>query len=91
MEYTPEHKSRDEAARDLTDIAALKKYEPFNSYFLRRLRMKQTDAERKALYDRNLTAQEREEERLRAQTLDEILRMMSVDEGIARGIVERQP
>lgn len=88
MEETPELKAREQASQDLANIAALKKFAPFNDYFMRRLRMKLESASRRVLYETGISPEEREAERLRVITLDEVLKMMAVDERISRGIVE---
>ena len=78
MVPSSEQLSREQAATDLTDIAALEKYEPFQRYFIRRLKQKEALLDRSLKFD-EMTAEKREATRQRGLLVTELLKMMAED------------
>lgn len=69
--------------RDLGDIAALKRYEPFERYWLRCVRQKR-EAKHDDFLHAKVTKDEREELRQQVLLLDEILDMPNAHEASIR-------
>jgi hypothetical protein len=72
--------SKELAARDLADIAALRKEPAFERYFLRRLKVKRAQLDETFRTDDKLTHEQREVHRKLVLEYDEILSMMAKDE-----------
>lgn len=79
--------SRESARQDLQDIHALRNSEPFNRYFLRRLRQRHAENERNLKYEK-MSFEEREACRLNVVFIEGIVNMLTVDEAMARKVLE---
>lgn len=78
--------SHEKAKQDLEDILDLKKYAPFQRYFVRRLSQKRGESDDKS--KRGKTPEEREQHRQNWLLLDELLSMMIQDEAACRSTLE---
>jgi hypothetical protein len=74
---------RESAQRDLEDIMNLKKSEPFQRYWMRRLKQRR-DALAEEQLRGKLTIEEREQKRAIVNEYDEIAKWLAVDESTAR-------
>lgn len=79
--------SRESARQDLQDIYALKQSEPFNRYFLRRLRQRHEETLKKLKYDK-MSYEEREACRLNVVFIEGIVNVLAQDEATARKELE---
>jgi hypothetical protein len=77
---------RDRAAQDLTDIRALRNDEPFQRFFLRRVRQKRDQAMLLLLTDK-CDAATREGHRQKALALEEVLTLLEDDDKAARNLM----
>jgi len=82
-----EAESRSKAYEDAAAIVALRKFSPFQSYFLRRVREKRDALCVQILEDDRITAAERETLRHTRKALNEILGMLDADEASCRKLV----
>ena len=80
-------KSREKLGLQIEDIAALRKFEPFNRYWLGELAKLRAGAEKKVLEDDKLTKEQREEMRQVARAYAELQTMMARDEATCRGML----
>ncbi len=85
---TPEevNEMRDRAGQDLTDIATLKGSDPFNRFFLRRIRQKRDQAIHLLITD-TCDPQTREGHRVRALVLEEVLTLLEDDDKACRTLL----
>jgi hypothetical protein len=79
--------ARKRAHDDLTDIEALQRSEPFNRYFLRRLKEELKKREEKVLTDKTLTKDQLLEERIAYMAQREIATMLSQEEAACRNVI----
>jgi hypothetical protein len=76
-------RSRHQAQQTIEAIEALRGHPAFNSYYLRRLNERRLERQQVALSGG--TAEEREAARLGFLAYDEMVKMLDVDEVVARG------
>jgi cephalosporin-C deacetylase-like acetyl esterase len=88
METSDSLVAAERARQDLEDIRTLKNTEAFSRYWMRRLRQRKEDAEKRLKYDK-LSAEDREIARVTFLAYDELEKMMDVDEGNIRGGMKR--
>ncbi len=74
--------------QDLEDIVSLKNSDAFNRYWLRRLKQKRENAEREFKYEpaSKITKERREELRQVMLALEELEKMMDVDQGNIKAV-----
>lgn len=92
MDVTDQQVAAERARQDLEDIMSLKNSDAFNRYFLRRLTQKRTEVERRFKYEppENVDKDQREELRQTMLALEDLEKMMAVDEGNIRGGISRE-
>lgn len=76
------------ARQDLEDIVSLKNSDAFNRYWMRRLTQKRAEVERQFKYEK-VDKHRREELRQTMLALEELEKMMAVDEGNIKGGILR--
>jgi len=79
--------ARESAREDLQDIHTLRQNEAFNRYFLRRLRQRHEETLKKLKYEK-MSYEEREACRLNVVFIEGIINLPSIDEAMARKILE---
>lgn len=89
MEFTDAQVARERQLQDLEDIRELKKNSAFTRYWLRRLTQKRAEIERRFKYDppEKVSKDQREELRQAMIALEDLEKMMAVDEGNIRGAI----
>lgn len=92
MDVNDKQVAAERARQDLEDIMSLKNSDAFNRYFLRRLTQKRAEIERKFKYEppEKVDKNQREELRQTMLALEDLEKMMSVDEGNIRGGISRE-
>jgi hypothetical protein len=85
---TPEEvaEMRNRAGQDLTDIAALRKDDPFQRFYLRRIRQKRDQAIYLLIYDK-CDAATREGHRQKVIVLEDALTLLEDDDKVARALL----
>ncbi len=77
---------RNRAGQDLTDIAALRKDDPFNRFFMRRVRQKRDQAIH-ALITTKCDAETREGHRQKVLALEEVRTLLEDDDKACRTLL----
>jgi len=82
MEINQEEKAKEKMRQDIIDIQALRNFEPFNRYFVRRLKEKHAEIEKRFRDDpaEKCSYEEREILRRLMKEYEDILRMMEREE-----------
>lgn len=86
---TPEAAERARAAADLEDIERLKKFPPFR-YFMRRIE-EETEKTSAKILDSTTKDEDLHDLKVRHRTLDEVSKILEVDESGCRSVIATAP
>lgn len=87
---TPAAAERARAAADLEDIERLKKFPAFHTYFMRRV-SEEVEKTKEKILDPTTKDDDLHDLKVRHKTLDEISKLLDVDESGCRSIIATAP